>query len=149
MSVIRNALKRDVLNNIKKRTRKSGRRKRGERPEIGSSLPIQPVPCAVILAECLTIPELKYTVNPNTSILPTQNLIAGDVIWVSIMVTSSAGNVEKLQQNKKMNSAIDALLRRIRNELYFAESTISDSKTKAMRSTGRRLQTDGGVQDDS
>jgi len=74
---------------------------------------------------------------PSISICRVHGGIASDVIKVSIVVVSNAENAKRLERNEKVNSAIDALLRRIRNELYFAENTgTGDGMNGTGNSTG-------------
>lgn len=113
---------------IRKEIAKSGRAKSGKLPEPPSLPQTHGAHRAVISAKCHITPDLKYTENPNTSIYPKPFPIVSDAIEVLIWVDSSAMNVAKLDRNEKVNAAIDALVRRIRNELYFSESTGSENE---------------------
>ena len=137
MSHVPNARKKEDQTGIKERIIESGRVRSGGKPDVVFSKETPFVCHAVIQARCLTIPDLMYTDGPNTLISQRPWGFASDAISVSIVVSSSAENVKRLERNEKVNSAIDALLRRIRNELYFAGNTgTGDGMNGTGNSTG-------------
>jgi hypothetical protein len=137
LSHVRNARKKDDQNGIKERTVESGLVRSGGKPDVVFSSPMPDVCRAMIQAKCLTIPDLRYMVSPSISTYPIPKPSVYPAITVFIIIDSSALDVAKLERNEKVNSAIDALLRRIRNELYFTGNTgsgdgmpITKSKTE-------------------
>jgi hypothetical protein len=128
LSHVPNALRKDVLSAIKKRTRKSGRGKRGKKPVQYFSQKTRDVSYAEIRAKYHITRNSVCMVSRNISDCVTQRRTVPPVIEVNIEITFNAVDVARLEQNPKVNSAIDALLRRIRNELYFAGNTGSESE---------------------
>jgi hypothetical protein len=137
LSHVRNARKKEDQTGIKERIIESGLVRSGGKPDVVFSSPTQDVCRVVIQADYLTTPNMRFMEKPSISICRVHGGIASDVIKVSIVVVSNAENAKRLERNEKVNSAIDALLRRIRNELYFAENTgTGDGMNGTGNSTG-------------
>lgn len=139
MPAVRNAHKKGLPKIIRSPIRERGQVKHGGKREMSFSSKTPHALHAEIAAKFHITKDTMSTVDQSIFFYQKLKHTAPDVIWVSIGVDSSASNVEKLEQNERVRSAIHALVLWIKKELYLEESADKESGTGKRPSLGERL----------
>jgi hypothetical protein len=145
LSHVPNARKKEDQTGIKERTVESGLVRSGGKPDVVFSPPIQCVAVVTVQVKYPITLTLKPTENPNISCYSIHDPSATAVIPVSTPGDFSVQSAKELLQKPEIAAALDALKMAIKNELYFAGNTGSESKIKVMQLIGKYSKPDGEV----